>query len=97
MIRRPPRSTRTYTLFPYTTLFRSRIGVIGNNGKGKSTLLNVLSGGLHPLGGELKGHPGMKLGYFGQTNILRLNSKLTVEQEIEQTNPALTQIGRAHV
>src|SRR3546814_8232971 len=23
MLRRPPRSTRTYTLFPYTTLFRS--------------------------------------------------------------------------
>src|SRR3546814_8758286 len=23
MIQRPPRSTRTYTLFPYTTLFRS--------------------------------------------------------------------------
>src|SRR3546814_8058605 len=23
MIRRPPRATRTYTLFPYTTLFRS--------------------------------------------------------------------------
>src|SRR3546814_19247930 len=31
MIRRPPRSTRTYTLFPYTTLFRSedhRLGVV---------------------------------------------------------------------
>src|SRR3546814_17995419 len=27
MIRRPPRSTRTDTLFPYTTLFRSRGGV----------------------------------------------------------------------
>src|SRR3546814_14604698 len=26
MIRRPPRSTRTDTLFPYTTLFRSREG-----------------------------------------------------------------------
>src|SRR3546814_12578263 len=26
MIRRPPRSTRTDTLFPYTTLFRSRYG-----------------------------------------------------------------------
>src|SRR3546814_13233098 len=26
MIRPPPRSTRTYTLFPYTTLFRSRDG-----------------------------------------------------------------------
>src|SRR3546814_13746080 len=27
MIRRPPRSTRTDTLFPYTTLFRSILGV----------------------------------------------------------------------
>src|SRR3546814_13200847 len=27
MIRRPPRSTRTDTLFPYTTLFRSRLVV----------------------------------------------------------------------
>src|SRR3546814_10135980 len=26
MIRRPPRSTRTDTLFPYTTLFRSHVG-----------------------------------------------------------------------
>src|SRR3546814_4631588 len=28
MIRRPPRSTRTDTLFPYTTLFRSRKGLV---------------------------------------------------------------------
>src|SRR3546814_7920431 len=27
MIRRPPRSTRTYTLFPYTTLFRSTVAL----------------------------------------------------------------------
>src|SRR3546814_2517257 len=27
MMRRPPRSTRTDTLFPYTTLCRSRLGV----------------------------------------------------------------------
>src|SRR3546814_6533168 len=27
MIRRPPRSTRTDTLFPYTTLFRSHMGL----------------------------------------------------------------------
>src|SRR3546814_6777742 len=27
MIRRPPRSTRTDTLFPYTTLFRSEAGL----------------------------------------------------------------------
>src|SRR3546814_11805583 len=29
MIRRPPRSTRTDTLFPYTTLFRSGLGDVG--------------------------------------------------------------------
>src|SRR3546814_17533233 len=28
MIRRPPRSTRTDTLFPYTTLFRSRFQLV---------------------------------------------------------------------
>src|SRR3546814_20581594 len=31
MIRRPPRSTRTDTLFPYTTLFRSRPDVYNHN------------------------------------------------------------------
>src|SRR3546814_1366060 len=31
MIRRPPRSTRTDTLFPYTTLFRSRPSSTGQS------------------------------------------------------------------
>src|SRR3546814_10782983 len=34
MIRRPPRSTRTDTLFPYTTLFRSFVGVNYYDGQG---------------------------------------------------------------
>src|SRR3546814_16177451 len=32
MLRRPPRSTRTDTLFPYTTLFRSRQVHVGEHG-----------------------------------------------------------------
>src|SRR3546814_8264982 len=36
MIRRPPRSTRTYTLFPYTTLFRSERGCAWLRAKGLS-------------------------------------------------------------
>src|SRR3546814_5935655 len=32
MIRRPPRSTRTDTLFPYTTLFRSRLQLLHEAG-----------------------------------------------------------------
>src|SRR3546814_11402517 len=34
MIRRPPRSTRTDTLFPYTTLFRSDLGAMATIGRG---------------------------------------------------------------
>src|SRR3546814_16975317 len=34
MIRRPPRSTRTDTLFPYTTLCRSRGTIPGHDGAG---------------------------------------------------------------
>jgi ATP-binding cassette subfamily F protein 3 len=69
---------------------RDKFGVIGSNGKGKSTLLNVIAGELKPVTGEIKTHPGIRLGYFGQTNIQRLDPKLTIEEAIEQANPALT-------
>src|SRR3546814_2782924 len=39
MIRRPPRSTRTDTLFPYTTLFRS-----GLEGRGMRLLFGMILG-----------------------------------------------------
>src|SRR3546814_12847576 len=39
MVRRPPRSTRTDTLFPYTTLFRSR----GLHRRTRATLLDRLA------------------------------------------------------
>src|SRR3546814_16742353 len=48
MIRRPPRSTRTDTLFPYTTLFRSvflrqdHVGLAQQAGRGILQLLAVL-------------------------------------------------------
>src|SRR3546814_8597258 len=41
MIRRPPRSTRTDTLFPYTTLFRSRVR---SHGEGGSKLYPAFGG-----------------------------------------------------
>src|SRR3546814_9440384 len=45
MIRRPPRSTRTDTLFPYTTLFRSLVGALLN---GLRQIL-VLEGAFHAI------------------------------------------------
>src|SRR3546814_15019765 len=54
MIRRPPRSTRTDTLFPYTTLFRSkRIALVGPSGSGKSTVINLLSRNYDVMSGSV--------------------------------------------
>src|SRR3546814_19762260 len=62
MIRRPPRSTRTDTLFPYTTLFRSRLlrhlrgpGAAADRQAGKPRrpgLDTDLPGGVHDPGGH---------------------------------------------
>src|SRR3546814_3542116 len=46
MIRRPPRSTRTDTLFPYTTLFRSD-GVRSHQRPGARTRAGEHAAGIH--------------------------------------------------
>lgn len=66
-----------------------RIGIIGKNGKGKSTLLNVLGGVLNPCEGSIKNHPSLLKGHFGQTNIERLSPQLTIEEEITSENSDL--------
>src|SRR3546814_3525426 len=43
MIRRPPRSTRTDTLFPYTTLFRSLGRTNGRDDRWVASLSNTAS------------------------------------------------------
>ena len=43
-----------------------RIGIIGKNGYGKSTLLNLLAGKLKPDGGTITRGDTVKLGYFSQ-------------------------------
>src|SRR3546814_19931396 len=43
MIRRPPRSTRTDTLFPYTTLFRSNLDQLNTAISGVSADTNPLA------------------------------------------------------
>lgn len=59
-----------------------RICVIGKNGRGKTTLLRLLSGNLEPQSGKVSMHGNTKTGYFAQTNIINLNNNLTVEEEI---------------
>src|SRR3546814_6785016 len=56
MIRRPPRSTRTDTLFPYTTLFRSAVkrlgGALARRIAGEAPILNQPGDGLGTLQAE---------------------------------------------
>lgn len=59
-----------------------RIAVIGKNGKGKTTLLSLISGELNPVSGSVTRHESLKQAYFGQTNVQRLSPEKTVEQEI---------------
>ncbi len=72
------------------------IGIIGKNGKGKSTLLNTLAGELKQLSGEVNSHPSVEFAHFGQTNIARLHPNATVSDEIHSANTKLsTQIIRS--
>src|SRR3546814_16270654 len=48
MIRRPPRSTRTDTLFPYTTLFRSAPRLCGAADRNTGRRANHARSGRHP-------------------------------------------------
>jgi len=43
-----------------------RIGLVGNNGVGKSTLLNVMLGNLEPQSGTVKHGTNLEIGYFDQ-------------------------------
>ena len=63
-----------------------RIAVIGKNGKGKTTLLNLVAGELKPDSGEIRMHPALETGYFGQTNIERLNLENSIEKELMEAH-----------
>jgi ATP-binding cassette subfamily F protein 3 len=72
------------------------IGIIGKNGKGKSTLLNTLAGELKALSGEIRSHPSIEFAHFGQTNIARLHENATLSDEIHSANTKLsTQVIRS--
>ncbi len=58
------------------------LAIIGKNGKGKSTLLNLIAGEFEPREGGLEFHSSTTFAHFGQTNIERLNTSMTILDEI---------------
>ena len=78
-------SDLTFTVKP-----GDRVAVIGKNGKGKTTLLNVLAGRFSPTEGAVRVHPGTSVGFYEQTNRKDLAPSNTVAEEIAAANTALT-------
>lgn len=52
--------------FSYIVLPKDRIGIVGSNGLGKSTLIKILSGDLIPDKGTIEIGETVKVGYFSQ-------------------------------
>ena len=67
------------------------LGIIGKNGKGKSTLLNTIAKELKQISGEILYHGSTSFAHFGQTNIAHLSDKNSVMDEIYVGNPKLSE------
>lgn len=67
----------------------SRIGLLGANGQGKSTLLKVLAEQLQPLGGKIDRHEYLNVGYLAQHHIDTLDLKATPMQMLTRLDSAI--------
>ena len=52
-----------------SVLAGQRIGILGANGQGKSTLVKTIARDLQPLGGEVTEGKGLNIGYFAQQEL----------------------------
>ncbi|MGL5439426.1 MAG: ABC-F family ATP-binding cassette domain-containing protein [Filifactoraceae bacterium] len=63
----------------YTVLKTDRIGIIGENGSGKTTFLNLLSGQIVPDEGLIEWGSTVKIGYFTQEQDLSADSDVKLD------------------
>lgn len=66
-----------------------KLGIIGMNGIGKSTLLKTLIGDIKPLGGKYVFGDRVDIGYFSQ-KLDNLDNENTIYEEIDKEFPSMT-------
>lgn len=67
-----------------------RIGLLGKNGKGKSSLIKAIIEGSSLMDGEIEANPKLKIGYFAQHSIDQLEDKDTPFHYIQRLAKQLT-------
>src|SRR3546814_15149415 len=93
MIRRPPRSTRTDTLFPYTTLFRSKTAFLSRMSYELRTPLTSIGGFGEMLQAGYAGKLGDSIFWEGEDGTFYVNLYIPATADWA----ARKEIGRAHV
>lgn len=75
--------------FSYIFLRDDRIGIIGRNGCGKSTLMKIITGQIQPDSGTVSIGETVKIGYFMQENE-PLDEKMTVLEYVRSIGEYVT-------
>lgn len=68
-----------------------KLGIIGENGIGKSTLLKTIMGFISPLAGKYTFGDKVNIGYFSQ-QLENLDNNNTIYEEIDKAFPSMSQV-----
>lgn len=72
-----------------------RVGIMGLNGCGKSTFLQILTGAIEPSKGKVTRHPRLKLGYYAQTSVSDLQKQGQSDNTLTALSLMLKEVGNA--
>jgi ATP-binding cassette subfamily F protein 3 len=68
-----------------------RIGLLGPNGEGKSTLVKTIAGSLTPLAGTRVAHKDLVIGYFAQHTVDQLKSGQSPLRHMQDLAPGISE------
>ena len=71
--------------FTYNFQRYERVGIVGRNGVGKSTFINLITGALQPDAGTIERGESLKIGYYNQSG-MQFDERQTVLETVNDTH-----------